>query len=180
MIGAPFQPATTHISSNRWCPAVRLRSSKGSHSSTRMVRFFKFESLEELIITSPGGMTFDNYLLELFSRSWLGMRHFELNLVSPSSLGSFRYKRTLEDLPFRPHQPYRCLKLKSMGVSCDSRVEAEPIVVATFLHNIFPNLSTIRSLENANLKLPDAWQEVQASLKKLVNRRERTLWPCRG
>jgi len=163
----------------------------------------KFRNLEELIITSQGGLTFNNDLLELFSRSWLGMQHLELNLIHSYWKNVIQYHITLdglrflaqswpnleyldicltakgcsgnsiENLPLDHGQQSRCMKLRSLGISCDSRVEAEPIVVATFLHNIFPNLSTIRALENANL--PDKWREVQEILKNLVSRRDCTL-----
>jgi len=136
MIDAPLQQATTHISSNHFRPAVRLcsllRKIEGIDAGNGLPG-------EDFI---PTKATRNHSSSSATSRnSWPNLEYLNICLTArKSSIEAFE------------SGPYCCSKLKSLGVSRDSGIKADPIVVPTFLQNIFTNLSTIRALENAGVR----------------------------
>lgn len=163
----------------------------------------KLRDLEELIITSPTGFIFDNESIKMFARSWANMRHLEFNSRYPRWQGVTDYKITLDglaiiakswpnlehlnicltargdfensikDLALDVGKLQSCSTLRSLGVGLDSPVPYKPLVVAAFLHEIFPNLSTIQGLERP--ELPDEWRQIQGRLRHLIGLGKRTL-----
>jgi len=146
------------------CPPINL---------TTMKPLLKLPNVEELIITSPTGFIFDNESLKLFAQSWANMRRLKLNSGHPQWTRVTSYKITLDglaiiakswpnleslnicltacgdfensikDLDLDVGQQQSCSTLRSLGVGWNSPVPDKPLVVAAFLHEIFPNLSTI-------------------------------------
>ena len=113
--------------------------------------------------------------LAFLAQSWPDLEY--LNLCLTASADSFY--DSIEDVDVELENLHSkgangCWQLRSLGVGWDSPMVYRPLVVAAFLHGIFPNLSSILDLDSSE-PLSREWKEVEDVLKYSIGLRERTL-----
>jgi len=117
--------------------------------------------------------------LAILADSWPHLEHLNLCLTARGdSFGDSIQDVDVELENLNSKGARGCWKLRSLGVGWDSPMEYRPIVVAAFLHGIFPNLSSILGLENTDIvgqSVLTEWEEVEEVLRYLVGLRQRTL-----
>ena len=116
--------------------------------------------------------------LAILAQSWPNLEHLNLFLIARAdSFGDSiqDVNGYLENLNLKGASG--CWTLRSLKVGFDSPVVYRPLVVAAFLHGIFPNLRNILGLEDAGFaeSLPEEWMEVEDVLRYSIRLRERTL-----